>query len=143
MILKTIVIDSNCLFAALIRDSIARKIIMNPRIEFIAPDFLFVEIQNHKKTILKKSKLTETEFQIVYDEIYKRINIIPYEEILPCYDKAKSIMATIDPKDSVFLAVTMCTDNNGIWSEDKGFDKQKVVKVWKTIELMNLLKIKP
>jgi len=46
----------------------------------------------------------------------------------------KKIMENIDPDDAVFLALSFCSPNDGIWTEDAHFGKQDVVKVWKTIE---------
>lgn len=138
----TMVIDANRLFAAIIKDSVTRKIILNPKIDFIAPDYLFYEVEKHKAILKKKSDLSESEFKIVFEELFKKITIIPKEEIMPCYKKAKKIMDKIDPDDTLFLAVALCTDNQGIWSEDKGFELQKSVKVWKTTDLMKLLKVK-
>ncbi len=36
-----LVLDANRLFAALIKESIARKILFHPLLEFIAPDLYF------------------------------------------------------------------------------------------------------
>jgi predicted nucleic acid-binding protein len=49
------------------------------------------------------------------------------------------IMKNIDPDDAVFLAVSFCSPNDGIWTEDAHFGKQDAVKIWKTTELMEVL----
>ncbi len=118
-----LVLDANRLFAALIKDSVARKILLNPSLEFIAPDYILIEISNHKNELLKKSKL-------------------PLEEIKPCYKRAREIMEDIDPDDAVFLAISFCSPNDGIWTEDAHFEKQDAVRVWKTTELMEVLGMK-
>lgn len=131
-----LVLDSNRLFASLIRNSVARKIILNPNVEFIAPDYILNEVSNHKTEIIKKSKLPENEFDILLESLFENITVVPYEEIKPCYKRAKNIMENIDPDDAVFLALSLCCPNDGIWTEDSHFEKQSLVKVWKTSELM-------
>jgi predicted nucleic acid-binding protein len=134
-----LVLDSNRLFAALIRDSAARKIILNPNIEFIAPDFILHEVKNHKMELVKKSRLTENDFDILFESVFENITIVPSEEIKPCYKRANEIMENIDPDDAVFLALSLCISNDGIWTADMHFEQQDVVKVWKTDELMEVL----
>lgn len=134
-----LVLDANRLFAALIKDSMARKMLFHPSLEFIAPDYILVELSNHKKELLKKSKLPEHEFDIVFQSIFENIIIVPSEDIEPCYKRAMQIMKDIDPDDAVFLALSFCSPNDGIWTEDAHFKKQDVIRVWKTTELMQEL----
>ena len=42
--------------------------------------------------------------------------------------------------DFPFLALALSVANNGIWTADKHFERQKKVKIWKTDELVNKLK---
>jgi predicted nucleic acid-binding protein len=49
-----IVIDSNILFSALIKDSLTRRIILDYDKTFLFPEFIFEEIQKHKEELLKK-----------------------------------------------------------------------------------------
>jgi predicted nucleic acid-binding protein len=52
-----IVIDSNILFAALLKDSKIRNIILNYEGYFIFPAYIFEELIEHKEELIKKSKL--------------------------------------------------------------------------------------
>lgn len=70
------------------------------------------------------------------------IIIVPSEEIKPFYKRAMEIMKNIDPDDAVFLALSLCSPNDGIWTEDAHFEKQDVSRVWKTTEVMEILGIK-
>ncbi len=134
-----LVLDANRLFAALIKNSVARKILLHPGIEFIAPAYILYEVLNHKAELIAKSKLPEDEFDILFESIFENIDVIPYEEIKPCYQRAKEIMENIDPDDAVFLALALCVLNDGIWTEDMHFDKQEVIRIWKTSELIDEL----
>jgi len=134
-----LVLDANRLFAALIKDSMARKILFHPSLEFIVPDYILIEFSNHKKELIKKSKLQEDEFDILFHSIFENIIIVPSEDIKPCYSRGMEIMKNIDPDDAVFLALSFCSPNDGIWTEDAHFGKQDSVKIWKTTELMEVL----
>ena len=38
-----------------------------------------------------------------------------------------------------FLAVALCSGLDGIWSNDKDFSEQQMIKVWKTAELLEII----
>jgi len=48
-------------------------------------------------------------------------------------------MDKIDPDDTIFVALGLSIKNNGIWSDDKHFEKQDRIKVWKTKDLLNYI----
>ena len=56
-----IILDSNVLFSALIRDSITRKIILEYDGKFLFPSFIFEEIEEHKHELVSKSNLISEE----------------------------------------------------------------------------------
>jgi len=112
---------------------------MNSNIEFIAPEYTYTEILKHTDIIKKKSKLSTKDLQYVIDMLFSRISIYPKDEYSDCYIKAKDIMKDIDPDDAPFLALALKTRVDGIWSEDKGFQEQKHVKVYTTKQLLKLI----
>ena len=134
-----LVIDTNIIISSLISNSISRHILMNSNIEFIAPEYTFTEILKHGDIIEKKSKLASKDMQYVMDMLFSRITIYPKDEYADCYVQAKDIMKDIDPDDAPFLALAMKTRVDGIWSEDKGFQKQKNIKIYTTKELLEFI----
>lgn len=112
---------------------------MNSNIEFIAPEYTFVEILKHTDLIKKKAKLASNDLQYVMDMLFTRITIYPKEEYADCYIQAIEIMKDIDPDDAPFLALAMKTKVDGIWSEDKGFQQQNHVKIYTTKELIEIV----
>jgi predicted nucleic acid-binding protein len=48
-------------------------------------------------------------------------------------------MEDIDEDDTEFLALALSFQNDGIWSEDRDFQRQTAVRVWKTGELLDVL----
>ena len=58
--------------------------------------------------------------------------------VLSHMEEAAKIMDKIDPDDTKFIAAALAT-NSDIWSDDKHFEKQNKVKVWKTKDLIRFL----
>lgn len=133
------IVDTNRIIAGLLRDSTSRKILLNKRFEFYAPDYLLLEIQKHKKLILKKSKLSKSKLQIIFDLLIERINIVPKSKIEGYINEAKEIIGDIDPDDVPFIALALAIPNNGIWSDDKHLKKQNTVKIWSTKDMTQIL----
>lgn len=63
------------------------------------------------------------------------IHIIADKKVKDQMKKAIDIMKDIDVNDSPILACALAIPNDGIWTEDKDFDKQDNVKIWKTKNL--------
>ena len=61
-----VVIDSNRVIAALIKDSTTRKILFNNNFEFIAPDSITMEVDKYKDVIIEKSGITEKNSAFCY-----------------------------------------------------------------------------
>ena len=134
-----LVIDSNRVMAGLIKDSITRMIILNEKFQFIAQEYLLTEIYKYKEYLMKKAHQTDKEFELTLSTLMERIDFIPEGEFINSLEKAEDIMNDIDPKDSPFLAVGLSFKVEGIWSEDKDFDHQNVIKRYSTMDLFSLI----
>ena len=131
-----LIIDTNRVFAALIRDSLTRYIILNFDGIFFAPDYVINEVEKHEEYLREKSGLDHSSFNRLFDMLLDRIEIVPIENIIPCFPEAQRIMDHIDPDDMIFIAIGLCSDNDGIWTEDKHFQKQDVLPVFSTKALL-------
>lgn len=131
-----IVLDSNRVLAAMIKDSTTREILFDTFFEFIAPDFILTEIRENEGKIIKTANITKGEFEILLALIFEHITIIPETE----YDKfVKSIKDEItDAEDISYIAVCLASDAHGIWTHDSHFDKQDKVKVFTNISMLEL-----
>jgi len=134
-----LVIDTNILISALIRDSVTRALLLFPSFEFLLPEYALQEIDAHKAHISKQSGLSRNEIDIVLSTLLENISIVPASEIKPYLKKADNIIGHIDPSDVPFVAVALSVKNEGIWSNDKHFEKIKGIKVWKTSGLFELM----
>ncbi|HLC53390.1 MAG TPA: PIN domain-containing protein [Candidatus Nanoarchaeia archaeon] len=132
-----LVIDTNKIIAALIRDSTSRRIIFHPMFEFITPSFTFTEILEHELEIMEKAHLDHKGFTLILSLLLKKISVIPK----PLYESFLSVAKKIisDPKDISFIAVGLALNTDGIWTDDNHFKKQKKLRIYTTSELFCLI----
>lgn len=131
-----LVIDTNIIISALIKDSVTRRILADQKFQFVIPEFALSEIDKYKEEIISKSGLNKTNYNLLLTEIMENVDVIPAVEINKVSEAIK-IMDHIDPKDTVFIALALSIHNDGIWSDDKHFDQQNKIKVWKTKDLLS------
>ncbi|MFH1751834.1 MAG: PIN domain-containing protein [archaeon] len=132
-----LIVDTNRIIAALIKDSYCRRIILSEKIELFTLGFGVSEVKKYTNYILKKTKLQETEFNELMNTLLAKMTVFEETDISKKnYFKAKEIMEKIDENDVPFIALALEIENDGIWSDDKHFTEQKKVKVWPTKTLV-------
>ncbi|MBS3086795.1 hypothetical protein J4422_03780 [Candidatus Pacearchaeota archaeon] len=133
-----IVIDSNRVIAALIKDSTTRNLLFNKKFEFIAPSYIFSEINNYKFYILKKAHITEAYFDILIKILFENIFIIPESEYGKLIKTTKGEVSDI--KDIPYISVAIIKKAKGIWTHDSHFKEQNKIKVFTNIGLLDILR---
>ena len=133
-----VVVDVNIIISAMIRDSTTRKILLNSRFDFFFPEKSLDKIRKYQEYVLKKSGLTEEEYNTILRILFKYIRIVSLEDIEKNWSKAKKVMGAFDVEDIVFISSAMNLPGSVIWSDDKDFDKQDAVKVLKTKDIVEL-----
>ena len=129
-----LVIDSNILFAALLKDSGTSDILFKHTL--YAPEFIFEEFMKYIDYLKGKTKRTGGSFNELFDLFERNVILIPKEEIEPFIEKAEKISP--DAKDVPYLALALklrCS----LWSNDRDLkEKQNVIQVYSTEELINM-----
>ena len=134
-----IIVDTNRIVAALIKNSTSRRILFSNKFEFLTTEFATKELSDHKKEILVKVHIPESALDKLIANIFKRIYVIDDIAIKERFDQAMAIMDKIDPDDTTFIALALSVENDGIWSDDKHFTMQRVIKTWKTGDMLKFL----
>jgi len=137
-----IVIDSNVLFSAMIKDSITRRIILEYDGIFLFPSFIFQEMEKHKEELLIKSGMDIKDFNEILGIILKKVIIIPEEVLFQYRDEALEIIRDIELDDVLFIACALAYNDSIIWSDDKKLKEQTKIKIINTNEFIELLKWK-
>ena len=129
-----LVIDSNILFAALLKESGTSDILFKHK--RYAPEFIFEEFRKYKDYLKGKTKRNEENFNELFDLFERNVILIPKEEIESFIEKAEKISP--DAKDIPYLALALKL-KCGLWSNDGDLkEKQNVIKVYSTEDLFNM-----
>jgi predicted nucleic acid-binding protein len=135
-----IIVDTNILFAALIKNSTTRDMILDYDGSFLCPTVLILEFEKYKNSLIQKSGLSKSELDELFGLLMKKIFIVSSEYLFPYASKASEIVSDIDKDDIPFIACALAYPNSILWSNDSALKKQKVVKVMDTEEIMTILK---
>ena len=124
-----IILDSNVVFSALIRDSTTRKIIFEYDGLLFFPKYIFDEFQKHEKEIIEKSRLSNDEFKILFEVLLSKTYIVPYEIIKKNRKFALELVKEIDILDAPIIACALAYENSIIWSDDKKLKNIEKIQV--------------
>jgi predicted nucleic acid-binding protein len=124
----------------LVRESTSRKILLSDKFEFLTVGFAESEIEEHRQELQERAKLTEKQLDAVLAVLFSRIFVVSDVAIQNKMPEARKIMDKIDPSDTPFMALALAVENDGIWSDDRHFLRQRRVKTWKTKDLLGLVR---
>ncbi len=134
-----IILDSNILFSALIKDSITRRLILEYDSLFIFPEFIFEEIEKHKEELFKKAEMNKEDFNKILQLILTKVVMVPNEVLQTHKKEALEIIKDIDINDIIFIACALVYPNSIIWSDDKRLKTQTKIKVLNTKEIIEII----
>jgi len=135
-----IIVDTNIIFSALIKQGKTRTILTNPVIEFFIIEFAIKEIRKYKTLVTDKSGLTDEEFEIMLSLLMGNIKVIDKKQTKEKIAESKQLIEETDPKDVPILACALAIPNDGLWTEDKHLKKQDKAKIYNTQEMIELMK---
>ena len=117
-----VIVDANIVFSGILNTNgtIGDLLINSYRlIDFIAPDFLRVEIREHYDRLVEISMLTLSEVIEAEFQVCKDIKFISEEQVsLVNWESAFELVKSIDPKDIHYVAFSK-QFNRKIWSGDR------------------------
>lgn len=134
-----IVLDSNILFSALIKDSTTRRLILDYDDFFLFPSYIFEEMEEHKEELMQKSKMSKEDFDKLLEMLLKKVLIVPEEVLKTHKDESIEIVKDIDLDDAVFIACSLANPESVIWSDDKKLKRQSKIKILNSMEMMRYL----
>ena len=131
-----LVIDTNILFSFFNESSFTKKLITNPSLNLISPEFSLTELKKYSELIIKKSKISKRTFEHSLKDLKTFTKFINNKIYFKYLKDAQRIAP--DEKDKDFLALSL-KENCPLWSNDKELKKQSKIKVFSTKELIELL----
>lgn len=134
-----LVIDTNRIVAALVKNGLSRTIIFNKRFKFYTPDHTLQEIENHKLELLKKAELTSKNFDLLLSILLEKIIIVSKDRYEKNLSKVENLIS--DNEDTPFLAVAISINADGVWSDDRDFQEQSKMRILTTKDMLELIRI--
>jgi predicted nucleic acid-binding protein len=133
-----LVLDTNVVLKALIKDSVVRGMLLRSLHEFVIPEYAIEETKKHLDMVAIKSGLSEKEIDSVLSALLVNVEVIPAAKVASKMKEAEAVMSSIDAGDIPFVAACMSAGCDGIWSDDKDLKRQRKVKVWTTKEVAGM-----
>ncbi len=130
-----LIVDSNILFTFFWKNATATDLFVFQNLELYSPEFALEEIQKYNSEIVRKAKMSNTEFREIKKELQLLIAFVPLEEYRNYFQNAVKISP--DREDVDFFALSLLKDCP-IWSNDKKLKEQDKVKVLTTKEVIEL-----
>jgi predicted nucleic acid-binding protein len=130
--MATIIVDTNIVFSALVnKNSKIATFLLEPNHALVMPKFGFVELSKHKEKICAVSKHAQDEIIEILYELIRHIDFFDENSLsVNSLTDAWALVKDIDPKDMLFVALTIEVDGL-LWTGDtklrsgleaKGFD---------------------
>ena len=117
--MKTVVVDTNVLFAALrSKHSAIRRQLERSDVRYYAPHFLVVEIFKHKERIVRASKISVEETYELLTDLLRHVSFVN-EDVISTEDMiaAYRLCNDTDEKDTPFVALAYSL-NGELWTRD-------------------------
>ena len=137
--IKSLVVDTNILIGALSQDSLIRNLILRDMFDLYSLFLSQQEVKKYLPLLMERTGIPKDQLETTLALIYSHITLMDEKMLDQTLSEARTVMDSIDPGDTPFLALTLALPVDGIWSDDKHFQKQRRVKVWTTAALLQEL----
>jgi len=136
-----LVVDANELFAGIIAkgkelQSWTLDMLFSDEVEMFSPFRLLAELEKNRDEIRGKSGFSLMDFEAFVGILKLRVRFIPLEQFLDKIPEAKELAPHL--KDVEYFALALKLDCP-IWSNEKAFKKQSVVRAFSTSDLFSFL----
>ncbi len=131
-----LVVDSNIVFAALLRDGVARALLIEPPFDLLSPEWMLVEIRKHREDIANRAGLMLEEIDALLTLVTERIKIVPRTDYDARLEEARRRIHQSDPGDVPFLALTLARECDGIWTQNTRDYANGGVPIWTTANVV-------
>lgn len=130
-----LVIDTNRIIAALIKEGAARDILRRHEAQFYTVEHALSTSSRYRQDLYTRMNVDERTFDQAVTLVMSIIHVIPEEQYAPHIHAATKALGHVDMEDVPFLALAIAL-NVDIWSNDKHLQQQHLVKVWTTTALL-------
>ncbi len=132
--MKSIVVDANVLFAALLRNSTSRHVLLFADLDLRTPAHILDELDRNRPALLKRSHATGAAFDLLVANLRARIVEVP-DALLRAHLGEANRRLPRDDLDAPYLAATLAVDGI-LWTNDAKLAKRGKVRTLTTKELL-------
>ncbi|MEK6924605.1 MAG: PIN domain-containing protein [Nanoarchaeota archaeon] len=132
-----LIIDTNRIMAALIRNGPSRALLFSKNFQFFTPYHALIEIAKHSEELCEKAHINSDEFELLIDTLFEKITTMQKENYIQFLNESQQMIK--DKDDVPFIALALALNADGIWSDDTDFQEQKKFKVYTTKDMLGLL----
>ena len=86
-----LVVNTNRIIAALIKDSFTRKIIFHGNFELFTIPMSEEEVQRYRTEILQKARITPSQFGVIIEKLNEKLILLPDELVETKMKEAKKL----------------------------------------------------
>lgn len=127
-----LVVDSNVVFAGLLRDGATRSLLVHPPFALLAPEWMLVEIRKYRTEIAARSGLPVLEVELLIGLLTAAIDVVPHDLYAARMEEANARIGARDPGDVPFLALALAEACDGIWTQNTSHFEGAGVELWST-----------
>lgn len=131
----SLVVDSNVIFAAMLRDGATRGLLVEPPMPLLSPEWMLSEIRAHVPEISRRSGIGERDLALLLALLCENIEVVPEPEYAPQMARARG-MTPQDPGDAPFVAVALSRACQGIWTQNTRHFEGTGIDVWSTARIL-------
>ncbi|MBI4415862.1 MAG: PIN domain-containing protein [Euryarchaeota archaeon] len=128
--------DANVLIAALMRDSMTRRILVLGGHELHVAEYVFEEIEGHWEELSSRSGLAPDAFRAVLTLLRAHVaehKVAEYGELLAA---AIRLLKDRDADDAPYVALALAIHADALWTEDRELSSLDAVRVARTKDLV-------
>lgn len=147
MVPSELIVDASILFSFFNSSSARREIfkrLLDIKCNLYSPEYVLEELFNNKSKIMHFAKITESEFDEIFKELYSDLDTFE-EKSYSLFLKEANMLSPHgkdSTKDDPYFALSLSINKCSIWSDEEGFKLQSVIKIFSTEDLLKLLGIK-
>lgn len=134
-----LVVDANILVAGFLKAATTRELLLDDRLTLWTPEYALLETQRILLTsrIQRKSgKLSPEQVKSALVSLTTHIQVLPEKVYRTRLSEAKQL--AVDPADAPYLALALHL-RLPLWSNDAALKDQRIVVIYTTQELLDLL----
>lgn len=135
-----LVVDSNIVFAGMLRAGTTRDILIDPPMGLVSPEWMLSEIRRHSDDIARRARLPLDQVELLLALVTESIEVVPRTAYQSKMKKAHELIGSRDPGDVPFVALALAHPCDGVWTQNSRDFETAGVRVWTTADVIEWAK---